>query len=34
MEKRALGNTGLTVSALGYGAGAVGGLLVRGERVE
>lgn len=32
MEERALGKTGLRVSALGFGAGAVGGLLVRGDR--
>jgi aryl-alcohol dehydrogenase-like predicted oxidoreductase len=31
VEKRALGKTGLTVSALGFGCGAVGGLMVRGE---
>lgn len=31
MEARALGNTGLRVSALGFGCGAVGGLMVRGE---
>ena len=31
MENRPLGNTGLTVSALGFGCGAIGGLLVRGE---
>src|SRR5215831_16844969 len=30
MERRALGQTGLTVSALGFGCGAVGGLMVRG----
>jgi aryl-alcohol dehydrogenase-like predicted oxidoreductase len=34
MEQRALGKTGLRVSALGFGAGAVGGLLVRGERAD
>ena len=28
MEQRSLGSTGLTVSALGFGCGAVGGLLV------
>ncbi len=34
MEQRALGETGLRVSALGFGAGAVGGLLVRGDRTD
>ena len=34
MEQRALGKTGLRVSALGFGTGAVGGLFVRGERTE
>lgn len=34
MESRALGNTGLEVSALGFGCGAVGGLMVRGDRKE
>jgi aryl-alcohol dehydrogenase-like predicted oxidoreductase len=34
MEQRILGRTGLRVSALGYGAGAVGGLLVRGSPAE
>ena len=34
MEQRLLGKTGLRVSALGFGAGAVGGLLVRGERAD
>jgi aryl-alcohol dehydrogenase-like predicted oxidoreductase len=34
MEQRALGKTGLRVSALGFGAGAVGGLFVRGDRAE
>ena len=32
MEQRVLGKTGLRVSALGFGAGAVGGLFVRGNR--
>ncbi|WP_158292379.1 aldo/keto reductase [Paracraurococcus ruber] len=34
MQERVLGRTGLRVSALGYGAGAVGGLLVRGSPAE
>jgi aryl-alcohol dehydrogenase-like predicted oxidoreductase len=34
MEQRLLGRTGLRVSALGYGAGAVGGLMVRGRPAE
>jgi aryl-alcohol dehydrogenase-like predicted oxidoreductase len=34
VEQRALGMTGLTVSALGFGAGAVGGLMVHGTRPE
>jgi aryl-alcohol dehydrogenase-like predicted oxidoreductase len=34
MEKRPLGSTGLTVSALGFGCGAVGGLMVSGEPAE
>lgn len=34
MEWRALGGTGLTVSALGYGAGSIGGLMVRGDPAE
>ena len=34
MEYRTLGGTGLAVSALGFGCGAVGGLLVRGEYPE
>ena len=32
METRTLGSTGLRVSALGFGCGAVGGLMVRGDR--
>jgi aryl-alcohol dehydrogenase-like predicted oxidoreductase len=31
VEKRILGRTGLNVSVLGFGCGAVGGLMVRGE---
>jgi L-galactose dehydrogenase/L-glyceraldehyde 3-phosphate reductase len=31
MEKRTLGRTGLAVSLLGFGCGAVGGLMVRGN---
>jgi aryl-alcohol dehydrogenase-like predicted oxidoreductase len=31
MEYRTLGNTGLKVSTLGFGCGAIGGLLVRGS---
>jgi aryl-alcohol dehydrogenase-like predicted oxidoreductase len=31
MDQNALGTTGLTVSAMGFGCGAVGGLMVRGE---
>ena len=34
METRALGKTGLTVAALGFGCGAVGGLMVKGEAAE
>ena len=34
MEQRVLGRTGLKVSVLGYGAGAVGGLMVRGNPAE
>jgi aryl-alcohol dehydrogenase-like predicted oxidoreductase len=34
MEQRPLGNTGLAVSALGFGCGAVGGLMVRGAAAE
>src|SRR5215467_11137065 len=32
MEKRKLGRTGLDVSLLGFGCGAVGGLMVKGEQ--
>ncbi|MDP8923215.1 MAG: aldo/keto reductase [Chloroflexota bacterium] len=34
MEYRSLGHTGLRVSVLGFGCGAIGGLLVRGEGDE
>lgn len=34
MEQRLLGRTGMRVSVLGYGAGAVGGLMVRGAPAE
>lgn len=34
MEQRALGTTGLRVSAMGYGAGNIGGLMVRGDPAE
>jgi aryl-alcohol dehydrogenase-like predicted oxidoreductase len=34
MERRQLGGTGLTVSALGFGCGSVGGLMVRGDPAE
>ena len=34
MEQRDLGRTGLRVSTLGFGAGAVGGLMVRGGPAE
>jgi L-galactose dehydrogenase/L-glyceraldehyde 3-phosphate reductase len=33
-EQRPLGSTGLSVSALGFGCGAVGGLMVRGDPAE
>lgn len=34
MEQRRLGRTGLMVSVLGYGCGAIGGLMVRGTAAE
>ena len=34
MEERDLGRTGLTVARLGFGCGAVGGLMVRGDAAE
>jgi aryl-alcohol dehydrogenase-like predicted oxidoreductase len=34
MQQRPLGSTGLTVSALGFGCGAVGGLMVGGDATE
>jgi aryl-alcohol dehydrogenase-like predicted oxidoreductase len=34
METRTLGRTGLTVSVLGFGCGAVGGLMVRGDPAD
>jgi aryl-alcohol dehydrogenase-like predicted oxidoreductase len=34
MQQRPLGSTGLSVSALGFGCGAVGGLMVRGDAAE
>jgi len=34
VQQRELGKTGLTVSALGFGCGAVGGLMVKGEPAE
>jgi len=34
VESRPLGRTGIEVSALGFGCGAVGGLMVRGDRNE
>ncbi len=34
MEQRPLGKTGLNVSALGFGCGAVGGLMTRGDPSE
>lgn len=34
MEQRRLGRTGLAVSVLGYGCGAIGGLMVKGSAAE
>lgn len=34
MEQRRLGRTGLSVSVLGYGCGAIGGLMVKGTAAE
>ena len=34
MEKRKFGRTGLELAVLGFGCGAVGGLMVRGEPAE
>ncbi len=34
MERRPLGNSGLALSVLGFGCGAVGGLMVRGDPAE
>ncbi len=34
MEKRPLGRTGISVSVLGYGCGAIGGLMVKGTAAE
>ena len=34
MEYRDLGRTGLRVSAIGFGSGSIGGLMVRGEHAE
>jgi L-galactose dehydrogenase/L-glyceraldehyde 3-phosphate reductase len=34
MEQRDLGKSGLKISALGFGCGSVGGLMVRGDPVE
>jgi predicted aldo/keto reductase-like oxidoreductase len=34
MEMRMFGRTGLELSVLGFGCGAVGGLMVRGDPVD
>src|SRR5262245_10441466 len=34
MQMRAFGRTGMKVSALGFGCGAVGGIMVRGDRAD
>jgi L-galactose dehydrogenase/L-glyceraldehyde 3-phosphate reductase len=34
MEQRPLGKTGLSFSVLGYGCGAIGGLMVKGSAAE
>src|SRR5436190_6801997 len=34
MEKRVFGRTGMRLSILGFGCGAVGGLMVRGEPAD
>ncbi len=34
MEQRPLGKTGLEVSVLGYGSGAIGGLFTKGDPAE
>jgi L-galactose dehydrogenase/L-glyceraldehyde 3-phosphate reductase len=34
MERRTLGRTGVAISALGFGCGAVGGLMVKGSAAE
>ena len=34
MDKRSFGRTGLKVSQLGFGCGAVGGLMVRGSAAD
>src|SRR6266536_5682102 len=34
MEQRPLGKTGLNASALGFGCGAIGGLMVKGDPAE